>query len=335
MSVNRREFLCNVGVVGAGAAAVTLPAVRVLASSEVSSPVDPMGVLVDIPNCIGCRKCEYACQEAAGSNPPPLETFEDKSPFVDYRRPIPHSHTVINRFENPAAADRPIYAKVNCLHCLHPACASACLVGAFRKEASGAVVYDAWKCMGCRYCMVACPFQIPTYEYEKPLTPQVRKCTLCADKIAKEGGVPACVAICPNDCMVYGRRSELLKLAHDKIARSPEVYVDHVYGEHEAGGTSWLYLSTVPFEQLKFLTVGSDAPSLRTETVQHAIFKHWVPPLVWAGILATAMWLTRPGETEAEPEDPVAEHDHASSNHRSASPRMNRSMEVVAGGARS
>ncbi|UCE61969.1 MAG: 4Fe-4S dicluster domain-containing protein, partial [Phycisphaerales bacterium] len=79
------------------------------------------------------------------------------------------------------AEERPVYVKMNCMHCNDPACVSACLVGAMRKEPNGAVSYDAWKCMGCRYCMVVCPFEMPTYEYDDVWTPQVRKCTLCSD----------------------------------------------------------------------------------------------------------------------------------------------------------
>ncbi|MCO6435572.1 MAG: 4Fe-4S dicluster domain-containing protein [Phycisphaerae bacterium] len=333
MSINRREFLGRLGVLGAGAAAATVPAGKALAAHG-ETDADPMGVLVDIPTCIGCRKCEYACQEAAGFAPPPIETFEDKKPFEQYRRPRPDSYTVVNRFENPASEERPIHSKVNCLHCIDPACASACLVGAFHKEPTGAVVYDAWKCMGCRYCMVACPFQIPTYEYQKPLTPQVRKCNFCAPRIAKEGGVPACVAICPVDCMTYGRRSELLSLAREKIAASPDVYVDHVYGEHEVGGTSWMYLSSVPFEDIKFHAMGSGAPPILTETVQHAIFKHWVPPIVWAGILATAMWMTRPRE-DSTTEDKTADPSRAHGNDHRPAKSSRLEVESVGAGASS
>lgn len=282
------------GVAGLG----TTTAARVAqAAAPNSAPADQvLGVLVDIPNCIGCRKCEFACKQNAGFECPPIEAFDDKSEFDTQRRPGPTDYTVVNRFENPNDPDRPVFVKANCLHCNDPACVSACLVGALQKQDNGAVTYDAWKCMGCRYCMVACPFQIPAYEYDNALTPQVRKCTFCFERVAKEGDIPACVKICPQDCLTFGKRGELLQQAHDRIAAHPDKYVDHVYGEHEAGGTSWLYLSSVPFEELGFVKLGSTAPPRLTEAIQHGIFKNFFPPLALFGLLGLIMALTRRSE---------------------------------------
>ena len=149
--------------------------------------------------------------------------------------------------------------------------------------------------MGCRYCMVACPFQMPTYEYDNAFTPQMRKCTLCFDaKHAGNGDIPACVKACPKECLTYGKRSELLERAHQKIEQHPGTYIDHIYGEHEAGGTSWLYLSAVPFHELGLLRVDPDAPPRLSEAIQHGVFKHFVPPAAWCSVLALAMWLTKP-----------------------------------------
>lgn len=280
MVISRRTFGGMLGTVGVAAVTQSLPVATAGASESAAD--DAMGVLVDIPNCIGCRKCEYACRRAAGLDVPAIETFEDKSVFARARRPSPQEYTVVNRHARPAGGD-PVYVKVNCAHCVEPACVSACLVGALHKRATGEVTYDAWKCMGCRYCMVACPFQIPTYDYDDPFTPQVRKCSMCHGMTDRNGGVPACVKICPNDALIYGKRTRLLAVAREKIRQHPNVYVDRVYGEHEAGGTSWLYLSSVPFEQLGFLDVGLTAPGRMTEAIQHGIFKHWLPPLAWGG----------------------------------------------------
>ena len=224
-----------------------------------------MGVLVDIPKCIGCRRCEFACQDAAGFNPPPVDSFEDKSVMQEPRRPYPRSHTVINQYENPKDKSKPVYNKFNCLHCIDPACLSACLVSAFSKREDGPVVYDPNRCMGCRYCMIACPFEIPTYDYDMPLTPEVRKCNLCAHLVPGQLEVPACVKICPAEVMTYGKRKDLLDLAHRRIAADPDVYVDHVYGEHEAGGTSWLWISGMPFEDTGFRFFDTKAPPRLTE----------------------------------------------------------------------
>lgn len=298
MVISRRDFIRTVGAAGVAGSTVGTLAEQAQGSEVMPISDDLMGVLVDIPKCIGCRRCEYTCQEAAGLDPPPMETFEDKTVMREKRRPLPQSYTIINEYPNPADETTPIYAKFNCFHCVDPACMSACLVGAFSKRPDGPVVYDAWKCMGCRYCMVACPFQIPTYDYHIALTPQVRKCNLCAHRVPHEQPVPACVKICPAEVMTYGKRSELLKLAHEKIREEPDVYVDHVYGEHEVGGTSWLYLSSRPFEELDFLKLDPKAPPRLTEAIQHGIFKHWMPPLAWYGLLGAAMYLSKPGETE-------------------------------------
>lgn len=158
---------------------------------------------------------------------------------------------------------------------------------------TGPVTYDAWKCIGCRYCMVACPFQIPANDYHDALTPQVRKCQLCCQRIEK-GAQPECVATCPQQAMAFGRRSDLLELAREKIKKQPTNYVEHIYGEHEVGGTSWLYLSSVPFEQIGFLKLPSAAPPEVTEAIQHGVFKYGIPPLVLYGLLGGIMALTRP-----------------------------------------
>ena len=296
MSLNRRDFLKMAGLAGVGGSTAGLLAKPAQASEGPKLTGNEMGVLVDIPQCIGCRRCEYACQDAAGFEPPPVATFEDKSVFEESRRPYPRSHTVINRYTNPKDAADPVYNKFNCMHCLDPACMSACIVSAFSRQEDGAVVYDKGRCMGCRYCMVACPFEIPSYDYDMPLTPQVRKCNLCAHLVPDQQAVPACVKICPEEVITYGRRSDLIELAHEKIASKPDVYVDHVYGEHEAGGTSWLYISPLPFDKIGFKHFGHTAPPRLTEKIQHAEFKYFVPPLMWYGLLGAAMWLTRPDE---------------------------------------
>jgi Fe-S-cluster-containing dehydrogenase component len=233
-----------------------------------------------------------------------MEELQDRSVFEQYRPLGPQYYTIVNRFPPPGADAAPVYAKVNCLHCNDPACVSACIVGALRKQPNGAVTYDAGKCMGCRYCMVACPFQMPTYEYDNVWTPQVRKCTLCSNEgHPNKGGVPACVQACPKECLTYGKRSELLARARETIKRHPDIYVDHIYGEHEAGGTSWLYLSAVPFERLDFLKVEPKAPPRLSEAIQHGVFKHFMPPIAWCGILGLAMWLTRSESPQVTPPD--------------------------------
>jgi formate dehydrogenase iron-sulfur subunit len=217
---------------------------------------DQFGVLVDTTVCIGCRRCEWACKEWNKlPNQKSLQHYEkDQAVFQKIRRTSADTYTVVNRFNNPLDSSKPIYVKKQCMHCYEPGCASSCFVKAFTKQPIGAVTYDASLCVGCRYCMAACPFDIPAYQYYDAFTPEVTKCTLCFDRISKEGGVPACVGICPVETMTFGKRTDLIDLAHKKIRDNPGRYFNHVYGETEVGGTSWLYLSAVPFDMIGFRT---------------------------------------------------------------------------------
>lgn len=321
MGVSRREFLRKAGLVGVGGSVVGVTPGRAVASEVIPVSDDWVGVLVDLTKCNGCRRCEAACREVNGFEVPTDEELKDASVFAEYRPLDPTSYTIVNEFPGPGGQGEgpPIYVKSNCLHCNDPACVSACIVGALRKQANGAVTYDPWKCMGCRYCMVACPFQMPTYEYNNALTPEVRKCTLCSNEgNPNRGGVPACVQACPKECLTYGKRSELLVRAHQRIAQHPDRYIDHVYGEYEAGGTSWLYVSGVPFEKLALLTIDTKAPPRLAETIQHGVFTYFMPPAAWCAVLGLAMWLTRPEPVE-QPEAPP--QDTESDRARSAIPQ--------------
>jgi Fe-S-cluster-containing dehydrogenase component len=196
---------------------------------------------------------------------------------------------VVNEFAANDGTGKMYRIKVQCMHCNDPACVSACLVGALQKTKQGPVVYDAWKCIGCRYCMVACPFQIPAYEYDNALDPRVRKCTFCATRVLTEGRKPACVAICPCEALVFGSRADLLDLAQNRIKTNPDRYVDHIYGEKEVGGTSWMYLAGVDFDATELPRLSDVPPAHHTEPIQHGIFKSFVPPLALYGLLGLVM----------------------------------------------
>lgn len=207
---------------------------------------DSMAVLHDTVRCIGCRRCEAACNKV-NELPAPDQPFEDLTVLDRERRTTPKSYTVVNQVKQ--SDGRQIYIKHQCNHCLEPACASVCFVAAFTKTPEGAVVYDPSVCVGCRYCMIGCPFEIPTYQYDQALTPQIMKCTMCHPRI-KEGLLPGCVEACPTEALTFGKREDLIKIARERIRSLPDRYIDHIYGEKEMGGTSWLYLSEVPFSQL-------------------------------------------------------------------------------------
>jgi Fe-S-cluster-containing dehydrogenase component len=258
MDSQRRAFLKTLAAGGAAGAVLGAPAVVSAGARQGTLPGYPnqYGVLVDTTVCIGCRRCEWACKEWNKlPNQQSLKEYEkDQSVFRAYRRTHADTFTVVNQYPNPRDPSKPIYVKKQCMHCYEPACASSCFVKAFTKRPNGAVVHHPELCVGCRYCMAACPFDIPAYQYNDPWTPEVTKCTFCFDRIGKEGGLPSCVDICPVETMTFGKREDLIELAHKKIQDNPSRYYPHVYGENEVGGTSWLYLSSVPFDRIGFRT---------------------------------------------------------------------------------
>lgn len=239
----RRTFL---GMLGAACVGATVPGKAGAAGKEFKGYPGSMGVLFDATRCIGCRKCEAACNKV-NDLPAPEKKFDDLSVLDTKRRTDAKSYTVVNKYKGESKS--PVFRKSQCNHCLEPACASACFVKAFKKLPNGAVVYDESVCVGCRYCMVACPFEIPAYEYDEPLTPRVMKCTMCAPRLA-EGKLPGCVQECPKEALTFGDRDKLLKIARQRISRYPDRYLDHIYGEHEMGGTSWLYISGESFSNI-------------------------------------------------------------------------------------
>jgi len=258
MPIPRRTFL-KFAALGLGAAVSSQTQEAEAVQAPTGYP-DSRGVLVDLTECIGCRKCEWRCNEVNGLPPRPPSDFEDKSVFERTRRTHADTFTVVNRFANAADPEKPVYVKKQCMHCQEPACASVCFVKAFTKQPSGAVTYDPSLCMGCRYCMAACPFNIPAYQYDDAFTPEVTKCTFCFERTQAEGTQPGCVEVCPVEALTYGKRSDLIELAHARIWSRPGRYVDHVYGEKEVGGTSWMYLSAAPFDQVGFRTDLGETP---------------------------------------------------------------------------
>jgi len=300
MSTNRRKFLKQV----AGFSGLTLFGKnREAQATRLKVNADQYGVLVDTTLCVGCRSCEKACNEINEDLPrTPAETFKDESVFEHRRRMDYSAYTVVNRYASPEDPQMPVYAKFQCMHCLYPACVSACIVGAFTRDKNGAVVYDAWKCIGCRYCMAACPFQVPAYEFSNVLTPQVRKCTFCFEKRLTKGEMPACVQSCPMQVMTFGKRTDLIKQAKERIKKYPDRYVPHVYGENEVGGTSWLYLSSIPFKDMDFPTLGYHPAPGYTEPIQHAIFKWFLPPLGLYAALGSIMWFLKSKKEKSKKE---------------------------------
>lgn len=246
MSLNRRDFLKLAGVTGCGLAAGK-------AGKAEAAVVDSefYGMLIDTTKCIGCRSCEEACNGKNGL-PEPEVSFSSERVFEKKRDTSPCEYVITNRCANGKDPDNPLFVRKQCMHCNQPACATACLVKALEKTKEGPVIYNKDRCMGCRYCMIACPYDIPKYEYDSPF-PYVRKCLFCFDRVVK-GEQPACAEACPEGATLFGKRRELVEIARERIYREPGKYVPHIYGEHEVGGSSIMYLSSVPFETLGFRT---------------------------------------------------------------------------------
>jgi formate dehydrogenase iron-sulfur subunit len=220
------------------------PPVALAAPQGASSLTQSKGMLSDLTKCIGCGWCQQACKE--WNHLPALQEADREDPCLSADTwTLPDLQIVEQDGQR-----HQVFVKRQCMHCVDPACVSACPVGALQKLENGAVVYDCDRCIGCRYCMVACPYGIPKFEWDQPL-PRIQKCTFCADR-QSEGMEPACAAACPTGALVFGDRQDLIAEAEARIAAEPDRYVDHIYGLHELGGTSWLYLSPVPFEALGF-----------------------------------------------------------------------------------
>lgn len=239
------------------------------------------GVLVDLTKCIGCESCTVACNLWNGLG------FDEEKPNMNFQRKLNDKNwTVVNSHEISDEQQQPVwrFVKQQCFHCQEPACVSACFSKALQKTEAGAVVYYPHLCVGCRYCMVACPFDIPKYEWDKSF-PLVTKCQMCSTRMA-EGEAPACVAVCPTGVMEFGERDVLLAKAKDLIARDKR-YVNAVYGEQEVGGTAWLYISDVPFGKLGFKT---DLGTTPLPTYSNSFLKN-VPgaAFIW-GIIVTGMY---------------------------------------------
>lgn len=253
MDEGRRKFLRAVGAtLASGAAFVAfggissgaLTPARAFAGGKDVDYGEKYGVLIDTTKCVGCRTCEAVCAEANDLHSTEEFRIDDK-----HRKTTTEAYTVVNEYKTSKGN---FFVKNQCRHCDQPACVSACLVNAMHKTEEGAVVWREDKCMGCRYCMIACPFDVPKFEFSSS-KPRIRKCNMCYEK-SKDGKNPACAENCPAGAITFGKKKDLLEIARGRIVSNPGQYVSHIYGEHEVGGTGVLYLAGVDFAELGFNT---------------------------------------------------------------------------------
>jgi len=302
--MKRRHFL---GL--AGAATATALAGNAMASGHsFEGYPNSYGVLFDASRCIGCRQCEMGCNTINSENETkPWTTLPKKDPayFADLKsmndtaRTDSTMYTLVNKYEPQALGGKsPVYKKFQCFHCKEPACASACFVKAFTKTPEGAVTYNGSVCVGCRYCMIACPWSVPAYQFDK-LVPYVQKCHMCHPHIkAGRTTVPACVGACPMEALVWGKREDLIHQAWERIRSVPGTYLPHVYGEHEMGGTNWMYISSVPFAQIGLPeNLGqTPAPELTSGALGLVPLVACLWPVLLGGIWQITQWKDRKAE---------------------------------------
>ncbi|HUP62236.1 MAG TPA: hydrogenase 2 operon protein HybA [Thermoanaerobaculia bacterium] len=282
METDRRSLLKGI----AAAATMTVVSTPALARERKKAPDDAVGLLYDATKCVGCKACVVKCKEA-GDLPADIDGYGGGL----YDAPEGLNESTRNVIQLVKDGDETAYVKKQCMHCIDPACVGACMMGALGKREFGIVSWDNNKCIGCRYCQVACPFGVPKFQWSKT-SPRIVKCELCRDLLA-EGKLPACVDACPRGAVIFGKREELLQIAHQRIDENKDLYVPKVYGETELGGTQVLYLSHLEFEKLGFRFSDDASVPETQQTVQHGIYKGFVAPLALYGLLGAVMFRNR------------------------------------------
>jgi Fe-S-cluster-containing dehydrogenase component len=294
MRISRRKALQTAAVAGAAVALADRAEAR---ESRVPN-ADDHAMLFDATLCVGCRACQSACKEANGL-PPDRKTVDGGV----YDAPLDLNGTTKNVIKLATGDGETAFVKSQCMHCADAACVSVCMAGAlhYDHDKPGVVAYNDVTCVGCRYCQVACAFNVPKFEWSKALPlpvsaqPKIVKCELCRTRPAKDGKWPgpACAEACPRGAVVHGRRGALLTEAKARIAASPGRYFeDRAYGENEGGGTHVLYLAPrkVSFAALGLPGLPSEPLPEGSEKVQHAAYKWGIAP-VGLYVLLTAVQL--------------------------------------------
>ncbi len=328
--INRRQFMQM-----AAATPLAVAGCPGQARENYMAPPDAVGMLYDSTLCVGCQACVFKCRDLNGL---PVDPNSDDQFHSGNAKLSPYAMNVIQVWQvgEGTNKDQPddgyAFVKRQCMHCVDANCVSVCPVSAMRKDpVTGIVTNDKDVCIGCRYCMVACPFNVPKFEYDDPLG-RIQKCQLCNQEGLSridQGLYPGCVEVCPTGAVIYGRREDLLEEAKRRLAMTPgdayqfprlEVgskdthsqaiphYEQHVYGEFEGGGTQVLVMSGVPFTNLGLPELEQRATGARSETLQHALYGGLALPLV---ALAGLVYKTRISMKSQEQEPHHSKKDHS------------------------
>jgi Fe-S-cluster-containing dehydrogenase component len=280
---SRRDFLKIMGATGAA-----LLAGRAGAEASELHAVnnDTLGMLYDATKCVGCKACMSACKKVNsdyGSLAFEQAKFDSDGLWDAPQDLSGSTRTLIKLFKE---SDKQwSYVKYSCMHCQKPSCVSVCPVSAMtRDKITGTVDYNKDACIGCRYCQIACAFNIPKFQWDKAI-PQIVKCDLCKNTNLVKKGVTACAEVCPVGAINFGKRKDLLEEAGKRLRENPGKYINHIYGEKEVGGTNHLYLSAMQFNKLGLPVLAEAAPAEFSEKIQHTIYKGFIAPVALYGTL--------------------------------------------------
>ncbi len=279
---SRREFF---KIAAVGAALVAGNSAHA-SNKEPSSNGSTLAMLYDATRCVGCKACMSACKRVNGdygSLAYERASF-DKDGLWDAPQDLTGStRTLIKLFKESEREWS--YVKYSCMHCQKPSCVSVCPVAAMtRDRETGIVDYNKNACIGCRYCQVACAFNIPKFQWDKAL-PQIVKCDLCKNTNLRAKGVTACAEVCPAGAILFGKRGDLLEEARKRLRENQGKYLNHIYGEKEVGGANHLYLSSMQFNKLGLPVLKNEAPAEFSEKIQHTIYKGFIAPVALYGTL--------------------------------------------------
>jgi Fe-S-cluster-containing dehydrogenase component len=309
---SRRQFF---KVAAAGAAIL---AGGKAASAETHQKVNnnTLAMLYDATKCVGCKACMSACKRVNGdygSLAYERASFDPDGLWDAPQDLTGSTRTLIKLFKESEREWS--YVKYSCMHCQKPSCVSVCPVAAMTRDpATGVVDYNKNTCIGCRYCQIACAFNIPKFQWDKAI-PQIVKCDLCKNTNLRKKGITACAEVCPANAIMFGKRGDLLEEAQKRLRENPGKYLNHIYGEKEVGGANHLYLSSMQFNKLGLPVLKNEAPAEFSEKIQHTIYKGFIAPVALYGTLC---WIAVKNMRTHGEGDEKKHHDNDTDKHGGA-----------------